>query len=79
MTWDYTPLHINAVFPGLRVKVIIVIIIVIIIIIIIIIEYSHIDFYQRICFIFEVWRQRDSSHVNNFLEESAGMYQDSSL
>ena len=76
MTWDYTPLNINPVFPGLRVKVIIVIIIVIIIIII---EYSHVDFYQRICFIFEVWRQRDSSHLNNFSEESAGMYQDSSL
>ena len=56
--------------------VIIVVFIIIIIIIIIIIEWLHIDFYQQICFSFDVWCQQDSSHLNNFLEDSAGMYQD---
>ena len=31
----------------------------------------------KLCFIFEVWYQQDSSHLKNFSEDSAGMDQDS--
>ena len=53
------------------------IIIIIIIIILVIIEWSHVNFYQRICFNFEGWCQQGTSQVKNFSENSVFMSQDS--
>ena len=55
----------------------IIIIIIIIIIILVIIEWSHVNFYQRICFNFEGWCQQGTSQVKNFSENSVFMSQDS--
>ena len=52
---------------------------IIIVIIIIIIIWSHVGFYQQICFVFEAWCQQDYSHLKNFSEDSADLYQDSFL
>ena len=51
--------------------------IIIIIIILVIIEWSHVNFYQRICFNFEGWCQQGTSQVKNFSENSVFMSQDS--
>ena len=53
------------------------IVVIIIIIIIIIIIWSHVGFYQQICFVFKAWCQQDYSHLKNFSEDSADLYQGS--
>ena len=49
MRWDYAPLDINSVFPGLG-EIIFIIAIIIVIIIIIIIHHNSVNLYSCFCF-----------------------------
>ena len=67
-------ISITTIFINMIIIIIIIVITIIIIIIIIIISRTLISTNGYVIF-FEVWCKQDSSHLNNFSEDSAGMYQ----